>query len=624
MMKMLSEPLWSQAQKEIVMHEKGALRVCAGPGTGKTTVMVERAKRLCEKSIEPGRVLIITYSRCVAEEIREQFEKNKAPVVKTLHAIGYQIIQRNRALVGEKKLATQVDHMLILQELLAVLPKIPQIDTSNQTRWIQSMENLLKMFDYINELGEEEYAKKYPDINNERLMIAKSMYEQKMTMLGYITYDEQIQYAIKILEDHPDIRQSVAEEYNYILVDETQDMDEDQIRLIRLMVKEPEHNIAVFGDVDQAIYSFRGGCTHLLLNFKKYYPDATDIMLDKNYRSTQEILNTANVLIRHNQNRVPIVTKAEYGFSSFRPVWLANFRAYHMGSLLREICRKTGCALNEVAIISRTNAELERLGNALDYYNEKTTVENRIKYELPKYYLRQDSTFQLLFDILTISVGRYSENNAWIRLLSALGFQVACQQSSCTIYEECLSAGKIYAYDSDEASFYYVLPECETGIIRGFAKIYQICQFFYLPLETAVRKVATELCDKQNSRGMDSLKIICNLIRDRQMKSPQELWKYMNGMQLFRDNTRIQYKQTTDCLHMLTAHDAKGRQFPVVIIYGADKFETGDIQEDRRLLYVAMTRAERYLIMTEEYMGRSILLREIEQNINMIGGKTYA
>lgn len=80
-------------------------------------------------------------------------------MVKTLHAIGYQIIQRNHALIGEKKLATHVDHMLILQELLTVLPRIPQIDTSNQTRWIQSMENLLKTFDYINELGEEEYEK---------------------------------------------------------------------------------------------------------------------------------------------------------------------------------------------------------------------------------------------------------------------------------------------------------------------------------------------------------------------------------------------------------------------------------------------------------------------------------
>ena len=137
--------------------------------------------------------MIITYSRRAADEIREQFEKNRAPVVKTLHAIGYQIIQRNHALIGEKKLATHVDHMLILQELLTVLPRIPQIDTSNQPRWIQSMENLLKTFDYINELGEEEYEKKYPDKNNERLMIAKSMYEQKMTMLGYITYDEQIQ-----------------------------------------------------------------------------------------------------------------------------------------------------------------------------------------------------------------------------------------------------------------------------------------------------------------------------------------------------------------------------------------------------------------------------------------------
>src|SRR5699024_537569 len=104
-MKMASKPLWSQAEKEIVMHEKGALRVCAGPRTGKTTVMVARAKRLCEKLVEPGRVLIITYSRRAADEIREQFEKNRAPVVKTLHAIGYQIIQRNHALIGEKKLA---------------------------------------------------------------------------------------------------------------------------------------------------------------------------------------------------------------------------------------------------------------------------------------------------------------------------------------------------------------------------------------------------------------------------------------------------------------------------------------------------------------------------------------
>src|SRR5699024_7799075 len=137
-----------------------------------------------------------------------------------------------------------------------------------------------------------------------------------------------------------------------------------------------------------------------LLNFKDYYPDATDIVLDKNYRSTQEILNTANVLIRHNQKRVPIVTESAYGFCSSRPVWLANFRASHMGNLIRGICRKAGCSLNQVAIISRTNMELERLGNALDYYNGKTSAENRIKYELPKYYLRQDPVFQLLLDIL--------------------------------------------------------------------------------------------------------------------------------------------------------------------------------------------------------------------------------
>ena len=98
----------------------------------------------------------------------------------------------------------------------------------------------------------------------------------------------------------------------------------------------------------------------------------------------------------------------------------------------------------------------------------------------------------------------------------------------------------------------------------------------------------------------------------------------MNGMYQFRDNTRIWYTNEKDRLHMLTAHDAKGRQYPVVIIYGADKFETGDIQEDRRVLYVAMTRAERILIITEEHSGKSMLLKETEENFNIVGGMEYA
>ena len=621
-MRLENEPLLSYAQKEVVLHDKGPLRVCAGPGTGKTTVMVARAKRLCEEMAEPERVLIVTYSRRTADEIREQFEKNRAPVVKTLHAIGYQIIQRNQRLVGAKKLATHVDHMLILQELLNVLPKLPQIDTSSQTRLVQSMEHLLKRFDYINELGEQEYVNRYPDRSNERLLIAKRMYEQKMAGLGYITYDEQIRYAVSILENYPEVRQAVAREYNYIHVDEAQDMDAHQIRLIRLMVKEPEHNIAVFGDIDQAIYSFRGGTTRLLLNFKDYYPDATDIVLEKNYRSTQEILNTANVLIRHNRDRIPIAMKAKSSFCSLRPVWISNFRSSCIGDLIQDVIRKTGCALSQIAIISRTNAELERLGNTLDYYN--VINENQIRYELPKYYLRQDRTFQLLLDALTIAVGKYQDNNVWIRLLSVFGFQADCEQKTGTIYEEYLKAGKIYDYNSEEASLYYVLPEGESGIVRGFAKIFRLCQFFYLPLEEAVLKVVTEICNEGNCGNINSLRIIRNLIHERRMKSAQELWRYMSGMQLFQDNTRVQYDHMDDRVRMLTAHDAKGRQFQAVIIYGADKFETGDIQEDRRLLYVAMTRAERYLVMTEEYMGRSILLGEIRQDMNVIGGAVYA
>lgn len=613
----------SEVQKKVVGHSSGAMRVCAGPGTGKTTAMVARAIRLMEEGVAPSRILIITYSKRAADEIRGCFQGEDAPVVKTLHAIGYQIILRNQSVIGTKKLATHVDHMLMLQGLIRAIPVLPQFDESDQPRFIKSMEQLLKTFNYINLLGKEEYLRKYPDKDNERLFLVKAMFEQKITEGGYITYDEQIKYAVKILENYPDIRQSVAREYEYIHIDEAQDMDYWQIKLIRMLVKQPENNIVVFGDVDQAIYGFRGGSSDFLLNFMRYYPMAKDIIFNENYRSTQEILNAANTLISHNINRVSNQIKAQNVLHSIRPVWLKHFGVNRIGDLVQDIVKRQGYKFEQIAIIARNNADLERAGRMFDFYNKENETINIIKYELPKYYLYQDHAFRILLDILSISVRHYEDNDAWLRLLSIYGIRMKKGYKRFNIYEEYLKYGAIYAFDSEEAQMYYLLSENDTHIIGGFAKIYRLSQYFLLPLEDAVSEVFRQLFEKESSKK-PILGIILNLIRERRMKSPLELWTYMNGMYQFRDNTRIWYTNEKDRLHMLTAHDAKGKQYPVVIIYGADKFETGDVQEDRRVLYVAMTRAERILIITEEHSGKSTLLKETEENFNIVGGMEYA
>lgn len=623
-MEVISETLLSHAQKSVALHNKGPLRVCAGPGTGKTTAMVARAKKLVAEGIDPDRILIVTYSRRTADEIRKLFDHDNMPVVKTLHSIGYQIIHRNQSLIGEKKLATHVDHMFMLMDLLRVLPKPQQIDDTDKTRLIKSMNQLLKTFECIEQLGEHEYMRRYPKAEIEKLFLFRNMFRQKINAGGYITYDEQIKYAVQILENYPDIRKAVIREYDYIQVDEAQDLDPQQSRFIRLMVREPDFNIAVFGDVDQAIYGFRGGSEQFLMDFAKYYPDAVDIFLDENFRSTQEILGAANILISHNINRLPILVKSNIKSCTMRPVWLRSFNVGRIGDLIQDIVRKKNCNLDQIAVIARTNAELEQIGGILDYYNKGVPSVDQVGFMLPKYYLYQDWGFQILLDVLSIAVGQYQDNNIWIRLLNTVGYQDIKCCNGQTIYEEYLERGTIYAFDSDEAELYYTLPESECGIIRGFAKIYRICQMFFLPLETAVNKAFIALFGDRFTVYMDSLAILQDIIRERRIKRAKDLWKYMSGMQLFADNTRIYYPSFKNRINMLTAHDAKGRQFMAVIIYGVDQFETGNIQEDRRLLYVAMTRAESLLIMAEAYQGRSTLLNEFGQSIDVIGGRVYA
>lgn len=611
---------YSENQKKGIYHQLGPVRVSAGPGAGKTAVLVERIRWLMEKGVLPEKILAVTYTRKAAKEILERIDTEQKPAVSTLHALGFQIIRRNEGLIGKKRLVNQVDCMQMLLEILNHAPRIQGVRYQDVSSRYGLLSKLLEDFQFINRHGLMKFQEVYPDKDLRGILRIKDMYEQKFRASGCIYFEDQIRLAVEILEKYSGVRRILQETYDYIMVDEAQDLDTMQARMIQLLVKTPQNNIAVYGDADQSIYGFRGGDNRFMLDFPKLYTGTKEVWLDDNFRSSEEILKAAHTLISHGSERIPLKMKAH--FAKTRPVLIQNFRSNRIGQFLHDLLAK-GYSLSQIAVIARTNKDLGCMCKVIEQYNQEHPDKAILRYEKPKYYLYQDFTFQVIADLLQVYLGEMSDDKIWYRLLSALDIQPEKKEKQQTIYEDYLKRGEIYSFESEAASRYLSVGSEGSGILQAFARIYRASRFFMLPVRQAVPKAARSFCD-ENIDNQEVLDILDEMVRVRGIRNPQELCRYLTAVRRFQDDTRLSYTQEEDKLHLLTAHDSKGKEFPVVLIYGVDEFEKGDMQEERRLLYVAMTRAQNMLYMTEICKGKSMFLRELKDNLEILGGMDYA
>lgn len=600
---------FSQEQQQVIMHREGPIRVCAGPGSGKTAVLVERIRKLLKSGVPPERILAITFTKKAAQEMQERLQEEVLPNVSTLHALAFHILSKYEYLIGNICLAGVVDCKKLLLEILEFAPLIKGVSYEGITMRYGLISTLLKDFDFINKHGVEAFTMAYPKKNLEGITKVKKLYDTAFREKGYITFDDQIGMALNLMKESSGVLEMVKSSYDYVLVDEVQDLNEEQVEFVRLLVKEPDNNIMICGDADQSIYSFRGGNNQFMLDFIDIYPKTIDVWLSGNYRSSTEIVELSTKLIEKNQNRVPLIPKAAFS-TGIRAIHIPNFNERRLIGLIHEV-RKKGYSYGEIAVIARSNKELLRLCDMAD--QEAAIAGTLVPLERPKFYLREDWIFQMLLDLLELAIHGMNQDKALYRLLSGMGCTVEKENRNRSIYEDHLARRLIYDFDGEEASRYYFTED--SPLCCAYGKIYRALQKLKKPLKQMIWELTEdffpkELCVKE------VLEKIEEMIYERRFENYKQMYERMSSMKIFEDDTRIFYDMDeSDRVHMLTAHDAKGKEFQVVILYGIDNFEDGVIEENRRLLYVALTRAKRVLFLLESYPGKSRFLKEIEDYI---------
>lgn len=611
------EICFTDVQKEVISHKEGPLRVCAGPGSGKTAVLVERVKYLIGCGVPPQRILAITFTKKAAQEMEERIAMEDGPVVCTLHALAFRLLTEQEYLIGTVRLASVVDCKYMLLKILNHAPLIAGVSYEGITMRYGLISSLLKDFAFIDTHGDEKFAAAYPRKDIEGIMLVKRLYDNAFHEMGYITYDEQITMAVELLRKYPGILESVQDAFDYIMVDEVQDLDADQAAFVKLLVRPPENNLMICGDADQSIYAFRGGSNQFMLDFPYIFPETKDLWLQNNFRSSKEIVELSNRLISKNENRVPMEMQADWR-TGYKPVHIPKFCTMRMPELIREICQN-GYSYGDIAIIARTNKELLSLCDILNRRAASSGI--AIPVDKPKYFLCQDFVFQTILDLLELKIKGMGQDKPLFRLLSTMGCSVVKTDRTKSIYEDHLRQRLIYSFESREASRYY-LPSDDL-LICAYARIYRALQKLQLPIGQALGELREELFSP-NVCTEEVFSKLRDMIYEKKIRSCMQMYESMLAMKLFEDDTRVYYKDADkNRVHMLTAHDAKGKEFPVVILCGVDEFEGGDQEEDRRTLYVAITRAKRVFFLLEGFPGKSSFLRDMSKFITINRRERY-
>jgi len=358
------------------------------------------------------------------------------------------------------------------------------------------------------------------------------------------------------------------------MVDEFQDVNEAQFKMVKMLAGSKE-NVVCVGDSDQSIYSWRGGDPSFALNFKDYFPSAEIVFMVDNFRCTKSIADVANTLISNNTDRY---NKNIAAHKDGMPVWFYDLKnnpsdiGIIIGSLLKKF--KPG----EIAIISRKNNSLDKFGLCIDPTGNLTSKE----------FLIEDAVFLSIRDLLTFMSDQLNDE-ALYRLLVRCGAGKndfsKIKLKNCSLMD-CLNNNTSLTYDTD-------LGRAYEKILKALEYLKNSDDFYEDGvMESTLSRIINILFDFDFH---PVIKILTDKAYERIIRTKSELLFYMNSLVNYGDSTEVSYKETDEKFNLLTAHSSKGKEFPCVVIYGVDAFES--TPEERRLLYVSMTRAKESLFI---------------------------
>lgn len=598
-------------QYEAVINTDGPCLVIAGAGSGKTKVLTHKIAYLMqEKDIKPWNILAITFTNKAANEMKERVEAlvgddAKDMWIETFHSICVKILRRFIDRIG-------FDHSFVI------------FDTSDQRSLIKECLKDLKIDDKMftdrivqfeisnakNDMKEpEEYeAMVKGDYRREKIASVYNLYQRRLKENNAIDFDDIINYAIKIFRENDDVLDYYTNKFNYILVDEYQDTNKSQFTLIRLLAK-AHGNITVVGDNDQGIYSFRGADISNILNFEKDFKGTKIIKLEQNYRCTQNILNAANSVIKNNEVKYKkkLWTENEEGAL---PTFHVSDDEYDEGRYIVEeinhLRREDYYKYSDFAILYRMNSQ----SRAIEEILRREDIPYKIVGGL-KFYERKE-----IKDII-----------AYLRLINNPSDNLALKR---IINEPKRGIGKT-SLDKIQAiseqtgiPMYQIIKEADQ---YGLSRVYSNAQGFIEVIEDLISKkdeyTITELIKHtlketgytkalEDENSIEAENRIENLeefltvaVQFEEEEADNDLSTFLEGITLSSDIDGMDEEE--ESVTLMTLHSAKGLEFPVVFLVGMEEGifpgyksigEPKELEEERRLCYVGITRAKNNLYLT--------------------------
>jgi DNA helicase-2/ATP-dependent DNA helicase PcrA len=604
-------------QKEAVLHTEGPVLIVAGAGSGKTRALTHRMAYLIrEKGVSPYEILAITFTNKAAQEMADRVEGllgtriAKGMWILTFHSACARILRREHTHLGVPS------HFSIYDEgdterTIAMCLKQLDIDPKRYPpRAVAAVIGRAK----DNLIAPAEFAQEANTFYERTVAEVYAAYQRRLRAAGALDFDDIIMETVRLFREHPEVLEHYQERFHYVLIDEYQDTNRAQYHLVNQLAAK-HRNICVVGDADQGVYSWRGATIKNLLDFEHDFPDAAVFVMEQNYRSTQNILQLANSLIEHNVQRKPksLWTEAEHGELAIRyRAENEHDEAWYVAGEVERLVQEEGFRYGDIALFYRTNAQSRVLEDV---------------------FMRAGLPYKIVGGVRFYQRKEIKDVFAYLRAVVNPGDLISIRRVINTpkrgIGEATVAALEDYAATEDIAFMeaarrvdqISVLGQRAKGAVASFVEV--IDKLSGLSADgtgpaTMVEAAFTEsgyLIELESERTIEAmgrvenLKELVGVAREFETRQPEgTLADFLEQIALVTEQD--EYDQDDPAVTLMTMHNAKGLEFDVVFMVGMEDGvfphyrsmgEPAQMEEERRLAYVGITRARRRLYLTHAW-----------------------
>jgi DNA helicase II / ATP-dependent DNA helicase PcrA len=594
-------------QKAAVLHTEGPLMVLAGAGSGKTRVITHRIVHIIHQGVSPRNILAVTFTNKAAKEMRERASDlvrkyppsdraviDGLPTVTTFHSLGVQILREFHEAMNLRRHFTIYDRADSMRAVKQAIEKADYNPKEFEPKRILGMISRAKG-DAITQLAYQDAANSYPE------QVAATVwekYEAILTAEHALDFDDLLAKTLRLLKENKTVREILQDRFKYIHVDEYQDTNRVQFSIMELLAGDVQ-NICVVGDIDQNIYSWRGADIKNVLQFERHFAGASTILLEENYRSTQTIIAASNDIIKKNQNRVEknVFTNNHEGekltlYAAMTGIDEAEYIALTAQSLIAD-----GADPSSIAILYRTNFQSRVL--------EEAFLNFEVPYQLlgTKFFERKEVKDVLSYLRLALNPGSnadlariINEPTRGIGKVTLLKIIEGNRADLNKGAQEKLAGFDTIMMDIAKTATEKPLSETIKFIMKRSG------------IEGMYRQEGTE----DALERLENLRELVSLASRYDSLTPTEaVEQLLENAALQSDQDEIKDKEELNAVRLMTVHSAKGLEFSYVFITGLEeglfpheRLDDGktDKEEERRLFYVALTRAEKKVFLTYAHM----------------------